>query len=343
MPRIPIPELENQDPFGDTIEDGGGGAGDVGGAGDGDGADEVTFDDSEAEVFEAPEVVFDESEAEVFDSQECLDEIRNAKASCAESSVEAGKNSNILWGVSVAAGFGGRLAVVAAYAGLGAAAQGYMGSMAQKCANDPPRTDTGVVALFRRLPLYGPRQPVSQGLAVAYAAGASPLPVAIALSAFTRCIERFEGARVAMQAGNPDGRRNVILQAAAITFNARAVLANVDRLVTAAENYRRRLSSLSTYADQVDKMTAAEFGGAVGRTWDLARGAFDAKRTPQTLSEVEVEVKEFMVAIKDGTITPAAVAALFRNDPLDSSAIERTGQSFRALADTFMRVGRTRH
>jgi hypothetical protein len=75
----------------------------------------------------------------------------------------------------------------------------------------------------------------------------------------------------------------------------------------------------------------------------LARGAFDAKRTPQTLSEVEVEVKKFVVAIEDGTITPAAVAALFRNDPLDSSAIERTGQSFCTLADTFMRVGRTRH
>jgi hypothetical protein len=314
-----------------------GGSGSAGGDSSGDSGD-IIFDDSEVEVFEETEIVFDDdTEVEVFESQEAVDVNLAAKASCRASAAEANGASIALAAVTATLSFGG-LKFPAYVTALEGAAFRYMGTIAQACANDPPRTDTGVVAKYRRLPIRRPRQ-ASGEQAAAYAVAAAALQVADALARFTTSLERFDGAREALKAGDEEARRHVFLQAAAITHNARLAGLQIAWLNTAVTNHMSRLGSLSNMAETIRERTVTEVVELVEAAWKGARGAFDVDRTPQTFNDIEAQQQGFVAAIRDGSITPMSMAAAVENG-IAATAIVKTGQSLQLLANTFNQAGR---
>jgi len=316
---------------------------DEGGGGDVDSGDvdsgDIEFNDSEAEVFDVTEIDFDDEDTDVetFYAQ-VEDEKQKAKASCNASSVEANKNSSILWVVAAGSGLSGALATVAVAAGLGAATQSYMGAMAQECANDPARPDTNVVSKFRRLPI----RPLREGFkeyAPHYAVAATSLQVAAVLAAFRASVERFDGARAALKAGEDGARQHVFLQASAVTYNAQVAGLQFAWLTTAITNLRRRLGPLESEAAKISEMTATEVADAVESAGQLALGAFDPQRTPQALRHVEVQVQGFATAIREGAVTPTSLAASVLEDRIAATAIDNTGTSLQSLASAFIHAG----
>jgi hypothetical protein len=344
---------EEEDEPGVYTELNGGGGGDFGGGdsygnGPGDNSGDVVFSEAESEVFVDNEIEFDEDEvdvSEVWDVEEVQEEFRAMKAGCNAAAVEAGKNSSTLW--AVASGLGlltaadPALAFTAAGAGLAASAQSYMGSLAQQCANDPPRPDIDVVACFRPLPLKAPSV-ASKRQAATYAVAAAALQVAGALNAFQVSIDRFFGARLAMGAAEEGARRGLVLQMAAIIYNARRAGLQITRLTTATTKFLRELDSFSDSAAATRDMTVRQVVEAVDGAGRRALAAFDVGRTPRTLSNIEAQVEGFVAAIREGSVTPASIAASFPEDRVAASAIAGTGSSLQSLVSAFVQAGNAR-
>jgi hypothetical protein len=287
-------------------------------------------------------IVFGDDEAELFYADSMLGEIQAGKKRCGDLSLEANYDAAGLGMVAAGLSIAPGMQSAAALATFASGAEWWMGTEAQRCANDPPRQDTSVVTKFKARPappppIHGAPWGELNTLAAAATQAAS------AIAALTISIERFGGARAKYSPRNATSRHHLVLQANAISYNAVAShqqLQNVHKAATAVTN---GWSNTSQAAANIGKLSPAELSQRVKSSWQSHRAAFGSSFgvPPQALAAIDAQVANHAKRIASGAISPATAAKSAVRQPASASAVQ-SGTALKGIAVAFAKAAKSK-